>query len=261
MIFNCHTHIGDAFIKLLPRKYSVEELVAPPHGYKHVMLKKASREEIVEGMRKAIDVMEECGTDVFVDFREGGRGGVEILREAMEGRKIKAVILSRPSGLRYDEDEIDDLLDISHGIGLSSVSDWDFEEVKAIAEHVESRKKIFAIHASENKREDIEKIIELHPLFVVHLCRATEEDIKEVIKKGIGVVICPRANAFFGLAPPVNILLEHGAKIMLGTDNAMIVKPDIMEEKKYLMQKFGVDEEEADKMVTSTPAKLFGKFI
>lgn len=261
MIFNCHTHIGDAFIKLPHKKYSVEELVAPPHGYKHVMLKKAGREEIINGMKKAMEVMERCGTHVFIDFREGGKEGVEILKEAMRGRRIKAIILSRPASMEYNEKEIDTLLDISHGIGLSSISDWDYEEAKAIAEHVASRKKIFAIHASEDKREDIGKILDLFPMFLIHLCKANEDDIKEVVRKGIGVVVCPRANAFFGLVPPVNILLEYKADIMLGTDNAMIVKPDIMEEKKYVMRKFGVSEEKANEMISATPEKLFGKFI
>jgi len=261
MIFNCHTHIGDAFIKLPQKKFNVEELVAPPYGYKHLMLKKASEEEIIKGMEKAIEKMEACNTNVFIDFREGGKKGVEILNKALKGKKIKAIILSRPEKMEYDENEMERLLDISHGIGVSSISDWKYEELQAIANHVKERKKIFAIHASEDKREDIQKILDLSPYFLVHLCNATEEDIEEVSKKKIGVVICPRSNKFFGLKPPLQLLMEKGIDIMLGTDNAMIVEPNIIEEMNFLVKEYKIERGEAMKMITETPFKLFRKFI
>ena len=261
MIFNCHTHIGDAFIKLPQKKFNVEELVAPPYGYKHLMLKKASEEEIIDGMEKAIRRMEACNIDVFIDFREGGIKGIEILNRALKGKKIRAIILSRPAKMEYNEKEIEMLLDISQGIGISSVSDWKYEELQAIANHVKERKKIFAIHASEDRREDIQKILDLSPYFLVHLCRATEEDIEEVAKRKIGVVVCPRANAFFDLKPPVQLLMEKGVDIMLGTDNAMIVEPNIIEELNFLVKEYKVEKEKAMKMITETPLKLFRKFI
>ena len=261
ILVNSHTHIGDAFIDIGDKNWKLDELVAPPHGFKHEMMRKASEGEIIEGMKKAISVMERCGTTHFIDFREGGVEGIKILKKAMGGSRLNAIILGRPLELRYDSEEVNGILRISEGIGVSSISDWDYEEAKAIAEHVASRKKILALHASEDKREDIGKILDLSPMFLIHLCKANEEDIKEVVRKGIGVVVCPRANAFFGLVPPVNILLEYKADIMLGTDNAMIVKPDIMEEKKYVMRKFGVSEEKANEMISATPEKLFGKFI
>jgi len=33
---NAHTHLGDAFIKRVPRG-SVEDIVAPPDGFKHII--------------------------------------------------------------------------------------------------------------------------------------------------------------------------------------------------------------------------------
>jgi len=261
MIFNSHTHIGDAFIRNIPADISLEELVAPPHGYKHRMLSSASPEDVIEGMKGAIDIMEKCGTDVFIDFREGGKRGIEMLMEAMEGRRIKAMVMGRPASMEYNEREVEEILSVAHGIGLSSIYDWEYEEVKAISNHVKEAGKMFALHVSEARREDMGMIMDLEPDFVVHLCHATEEDIEEIVSKGIGVVICPRANAFFGLSPPVDILMEKGAKLMLGTDNAMIVKPDIMEEMKYLMRKFDVREEEAIKMISKTPSYFFGEIL
>ncbi len=261
MIFNCHTHVGDAFIKLPSKKFTLEEMVAPPHGYKHRILSKADKREIMEGMKRALRIMEKCHTDVFVDFREGGTEGVELLKKSIGGRKIKAIILSRPSEMKYNEEEMEKLLSISDGIGISAISDWDYEILEAISNHVRERKKIFAMHASEGKREDINAILNLRPHFVVHMCKATEEDIEEVAFKNIGVVICPRANAFFDLTPPLKILMEKGVRTMLGTDNAMIVEPDIMKEMEYVIKKFDVKREEALKMISSTPSKFFGEIL
>lgn len=261
MIFNCHTHIGDAFIKLPDRKFSVEELVAPPYGYKHVLMRKANNSEIMQGMEKAVDVMEKCGTDVFVDFREGGIKGVKVLKEVLKSKRLRAIILGRPYEMKYNEKEVDELLDISDGIGLSSISDWKFEEILAISNHVKESGKIFALHASESRREDIGKIMDLKPDFLVHLCRAYEEDIKEVAQKKIGVVVCPRANEFFGLSPPLNLMREKGIEIMLGTDNAMIVEPDIFQEMNFLVKKFDFEMKEAIKMVSKTPSKFFGEIL
>ncbi|HEC88180.1 MAG TPA: hypothetical protein ENI52_02570 [Thermoplasmata archaeon] len=261
MIFNCHTHIGDAFIKLPDRKFSLEELVAPPHGYKHVLMRKADNSKIMEGMEKAIEIMENCKTNVFIDFREGGIEGVNLLLEILKNKNLDAIILSRPYGMEYNEKEIDKLLDISDGIGLSSIFDWEFEEIMAISNHVEERGKIFALHASESRREDINKILDLKPYFLVHLCNANEEDINEVAKKKIGVVICPRANEFFGLSPPLNLMIEKRIDVMLGTDNAMIVKPDIIEEMNFMMKKFDIEKKEAVKMISKTPSKFFGEIL
>ena len=54
---NFHTHIADAFIRYekidLPK--NVNDLVAPPNGLKHQLLKKASEEKKINGIIKAID--------------------------------------------------------------------------------------------------------------------------------------------------------------------------------------------------------------
>lgn len=260
-IFNCHTHIGDAFLSLPKKKMSVEELFAPPYGYKHVMLEKASREEIIHGMEKAIEIMEKCNTNYFIDFREGGIEGVMMLKEALRGKKINAIILGRPKKMVYNENEIEELLHVCHGIGISSISDWNYEELLSIANHTHEKKKIFSIHASEVKREDIKKILDLKPKFLIHLCKASEDDLNEIASKRIGVVICPRANSFFGLKPPVKTLLEKNIVTMLGTDNAMIVKPNIIEEMKFLVEKYGIKQEEAFKMISSIPKKFFGEIL
>ena len=144
MIINCHTHIGDAFVKLPKVKLSVKEMVAPPHGYKHRMMQMANPKEILSGMETSIKIIKMSNTDVFVDFREGGLKGLYLLKKALNTWETNAIILSRPETMTYNEKEIEELLDYSHGIGISSISDWNYEELSLISSHVNERKKIFA---------------------------------------------------------------------------------------------------------------------
>ncbi len=255
-IFNCHTHIGDAFIHIdKGKKWSVEELVAPPHGLKHVLLQKAKEEDILKGMKEAIETMKSCGTTHFCDFREGGLEGVKLIKKALDG--INAIILGRPLHHAYDKKEMDEILEASDGIGVSSISDWDFWELKKVAEHTNKKKKIFALHASEAVREDINAILDLKPTFLIHMCKANDSDLEIIANEGIPVVVCPRSNAFFGIKTKVEEMKEKGIKLMLGTDNAMINPPNIIEEMAYLAKNFDIGLEEAWNMITKIPEETF----
>ena len=176
---NAHTHVGDSFIRRknikLPR--NVEELVAPPNGLKHKLLRNASKEEIIEGMKTSIDEMMQAATSHFCDFREGGIRGVYLLQNALKNKRINSLVLSRPWQMSYDKKEMDLLLKNSDGIGLSSISDWDFPEIEKISKHTKQEKKIFALHASEAIRENIDIILDLNPDFLIHMVSATESDL------------------------------------------------------------------------------------
>jgi len=197
-LINAHTHIGDSFIKKRKMKLpkDVVELVKPPDGLKHRLLKEATEEEIVEGIKDSIDVMVRSGVTKFCDFREGGLEGVFKLKKAMKNKKISAIVLSRPLELKYEQYEIELLLNNSDGIGLSSISDWGFSELKKIHNHVKKRKKLFAIHASELFRENIDDILDLKPDFLVHMVNATESDLIRIKESDIPIVLCLRSNAF-----------------------------------------------------------------
>ena len=47
-------------------------------------------------------------------------------------------------------------------------------------------------------------------------------------------MICPRSNFFYGLKPNFRILKKTGVKVLLGTDNAMLNSPIILDEINYL---------------------------
>ncbi|MEE9116593.1 MAG: nucleoside deaminase, partial [Thermoplasmata archaeon] len=70
LFVNPHTHIGDSFIRE-DLEGTIEDIVAPPNGLKHVRLEQASDEEVLEGMMQSLDRMNTAGISHFVDFREG----------------------------------------------------------------------------------------------------------------------------------------------------------------------------------------------
>ncbi len=253
---NCHTHLGDAFISLPRGDWTVEQLVAPPDGYKHRRLRDASRDEVIEGMQRALRVMRDGGATHFVDFREGGLEGIRLLDEAVrQVDDMTAIIMARPREQCYDKKEMDMLLERADGIGVSSAADWPSDELRQVAAHVHRCDGLFALHASEGVREKIHAVLGLQPSFLVHLCRATDDDLRAVADEGVPVVVCPRANAFFGLRPPIERMLELDVPVMLGTDNAMLVSPDIREETACLRQHFAVSREDVAAMTAARPRK------
>lgn len=228
---NAHTHVGDAAAYPAPRG-SVEELVAPPEGYKHRFLRSKSDDEKLDGMRRAILEMAQTGTALFGDFREEGLRGVELLRRALNESELKAIVLGRPAGASVADEEVDALVSACDGIGMSSIADWPYELAEMMSEKARRAGKMFALHASEARREDIARILDLRPTFLVHMCKASDDDVRAAVDEGVPIVVCPRSNMFFGLDPGIPRLLKAGATVAVGTDNCMISKPDMIEELK-----------------------------
>ena len=152
------------------------------------------------------------------------------------------------------------LLKNSDGIGISSISDWEYPELEKIAQEANRKNKLFAIHGSEAVREDIDSILDLHPDLLVHMIKATKEDLIRVQENDIPVVLCPRSNAFFGLKIDYHLMNQCGLTLLLGTDNAMLQSPDILEELCYLKSKtteFSLLE--LLHMITYTPRKVLNE--
>ena len=254
---NAHTHIGDSFIRFkhLKLPFNVKELVAPPSGLKHRLLKEASEQEILEGIRMSLREMTASGTSCFCDFRESGLIGIYQLKKAMKNSHIDSVVLSRPSQMSYEKEELDELLRNSDGIGLSSISDWEPSEIEKIAKHVRKKKKLFALHASEVVCENIDRILDLHPNLLVHMIAATKSDLDRVNDANIPIVVCPRSYMFFRLKNNLKLMKKTGVSILLGTDNAMINTPDVFQEVQLLLKTGLFALEELLTNVTYTPRK------
>jgi cytosine/adenosine deaminase-related metal-dependent hydrolase len=233
LFVNPHTHIGDSFIKD-DLNGTIEEIVAPPDGLKHRRLEEASSEDVIEGMRGTLERMRDSGISHFVDFREGGIKGASLLLNASLDSPLNPIIYGRPERLAYDKGEVESLLKVVDGIGISSVGDWEISILEDIRRDVKKSGKGFATHASESVREDIDTILDLNPDFLIHMTEADESDLERCADAGVPVVICPRSNAHFRKAPPLGKMLSKGVELMLGTDNAMLNSPSLFDEMRFL---------------------------
>ncbi len=257
---NAHTHIGDAVIRE-EVKGGIEELVAPPDGLKHRVLRDTPRETMIGTMKLVADRMLRSGIGHFCDFREGGLQGVELLKDALHGSPLRPMLFGRPEGMKYDPEEMEQLLTDIDGIGLSSISDWEGDEIKKVSEHAKRGRKRFALHASERVREDIEAILDLKPDFLIHMNEASDDDLDICADNDVPIVVCPRSEVFFGNVPNIPRMLEKGLKLTLGTDNAMLNAPhSILRELEFAYKisrlKGDVDAKDILDMVLRNPRKV-----
>ncbi|MGI0150155.1 MAG: amidohydrolase family protein [Thermoplasmata archaeon] len=231
-LWNAHTHLGDAVVTQELRG-TIEELVAPPHGLKHRVLAKARDAAVIAAMRRAMATMLRTGTTGFSDFREGGLKGLKLLYAAVAALPLQGIALGRPTGLEYDPREVGAILRACDGIAVSAYVDWPEDAIKSLAAHVRREKKLFAIHCSERIREDIDKVLDLNPAFLVHMVQATDADLVRCADAGVPIVVCPRSNAFFGMTADIPRMLRAGVELRLGTDNAMISVPSMLREMEF----------------------------
>ena len=233
-LVDAHTHCADSGVKPGPGM-TLEELVAPPNGLKHVYLRNASRDTLVSDMRSFGIQARNNGIGTFIDFREGGAEGCRMAREACPD----AVILGRPISAEFDANEIDDILSVADGIALSSLMDIDHIYAEKVADRVHRAGRAFALHVSERVREDIGTVLSLEPTFVVHMAEATDPDLKKCADYDIPIAVCPRSNRYFGKAPPLGRMMELGNTVAMGTDNAMLCTPDLRPEALLFSQILG----------------------
>lgn len=248
---NAHTHIGDSCFIERCYNLNLEECVGPK-GIKHKLFEKKSREDLIQGIKNSLDIMLSCGTLAFCDFREGGKNGMVLLKEALKYYPLNGIILGRPNG-DYDTIEYAD------GWGISSIRDYDREELEKMS--IKRGNKLLGIHACELFSNELMECMKYQPDFLVHLTKASEYEVDYVLKKDVPVVICPRSNLYFRLGfPPVDLL--NAKYLCLGTDNAMTNTPDILEEMRFsfrfysYISKRTIDPKPFLKAITINPSRV-----
>ncbi len=243
---NAHTHVGDSIAKEAGGGLTLEELVAPPDGLKHRLLRAASREELVDAMRRTFSFMETAGTGAFVEFREGGLEGVRAIEEALSGSDLETVVLGR---------ETVDAMAASDGFGASGANDAEFErERTATAE----AGKLFGIHAGEVDASDIDPALDLDPDFLVHMVHAGERHLDRVADEEVPVVVCPRSNVVTDVGfPPIAELVDR-TTVALGTDNVMTNSPSMFREMEFAAKLADVSAADVLRMATVNGAEVAG---
>ncbi|WP_144903720.1 amidohydrolase family protein [Halobellus captivus] len=243
---NAHTHLGDSIAKEAGAGLSLDELVAPPDGLKHRLLREASREETVEAMRRSLRLMADTGTAACLEFREGDVEGVEYIREAAAGLPIEPVVLGRESEAAMRE---------SDGFGASGARDGDFDRLRNATR---AAGKLFGIHAGERDPHDINPALDLAPDFVVHMVHPESLHYERLADNDVPVVVCPRSNLVTGVGvPPIRELVAR-TTVALGTDNVMLNSPSMFREMEFAAKLADVPATEVLKMATVNGAEIAG---
>jgi cytosine/adenosine deaminase-related metal-dependent hydrolase len=225
-LYNAHTHLGDMIAMDCATTGDLEALVTPPDGLKHRLLRAASRQDLVAGMRAGMEGMIATGTAGCADFREGGVEGILALREAAEGLPFRPFIFGREGGET-----------VAGGLGISSVRDVPDTE-KQVKEARSAGKKI-AFHAGERDAADIDAALLYEPDLIIHMTHATRKQLRQCAENEIPIAVCPRSNWTLGVTssarhPPLALMEELGCRICIGTDNAMFVPPDLFSEMSFI---------------------------
>jgi cytosine/adenosine deaminase-related metal-dependent hydrolase len=273
---NAHTHIGDSIIKDEGYGLSLSEMVRPPNGVKHRALANAGDEELVSAMKSTMWEMVEGGITHFIDYREGGIRGVELLRQASSDIPIKPIILGRDDSFYGDDPDLKKvkiacrkLLKAADGIAPSGFGEITDEVAEIIVRQCDKAGKISSIHVAESEsnqtesldrfnRTEIARGVESKFNQLVHLTNPKRDDLDAVSKSDSNVVVCPRANATLNVGvTPLNRMLDLGIKPMLGTDNVMLNSPDMFRELEFTLKVMSVchksylDPKELLKMATT----------
>jgi len=230
---NSHVHLGDSVSTHEPPSGPVAGIVASPMGYKFRLLREASDPRKRAAMRSALRRMEREGVRSVIDFREEGRPGVELLRSASEGLGVRVIALGRPLQRPVDPRELASILEVADGIGLSSARDETTTTLATVSRACRATGKRFALHASEATREPPDAYLSARPDLLVHLAKASPDDLAAVRDAGVPVAVCPRSNALFGRQPDLRAMERLGISVLLGTDNVMFQAPSIWRELEF----------------------------
>ena len=230
---NGHTHLGDAASVREPPSGPVEDLVAPPRSYKFQLLAGTPRMAKLRAIHGALRRMAREGVAALVDFREEGAPGVELLRAALRGTPIRGFVLGRPVRRPIEPEELAEVLRVADGIGLSSARDEDEASRRTVARACRLGGQRYGLHASEAVREPPERYLDPTPDLLVHLTRATHDDLAAVREEDVAVALCPRSNALFGRQADLRAMERLGLRVLLGTDNAMFHPPSIWSELQF----------------------------
>lgn len=255
---NAHTHMGDACLVDGTTGLTLEEGFFRPNGFKYRELARTPYDAHLPHVVAHLKFMVATGTVRHIDFREQGVYGSELLREAAEVVGLDSVVLGQFTGCPFDESallankdsfgvndaaELEAILAAANGFSESTMNDLTSPAWIWIRQRCEELGKLRAIHCLENAgyrdgslaiegRGDLERAIDLlEPHLIVHMTVADAEEQARLVDSGITAVLNPRANANLGLPlPPVAELLDAGANLLLGTDNAMLNSPNMLAE-------------------------------
>jgi len=285
---NSHTHIADSIGKDISLNGTVNQKIHPMFGIKSKILKNTSNENLSTFMKNTCHSMIRKGITTFVDFREGGLDGANLLKKVSSDTPIRSIILGRldfhQNSLEIKKNsplptekirELPSLVKACDGIGISGAN----EHSTSVLTSYSKTEKIRAIHSSETQesvrkskritgKSETLRALSVKPDFLIHMTHASKSDLQAVSKKTSGIVICPRANSSLAEGiPDIQKMENAGCLLALGTDNVMINSPDMFREMDFLwkvtmgIKKKRIDPKNILKMATVNGGKILKKDI
>ncbi|MGI0047710.1 MAG: amidohydrolase family protein [Nitrosotalea sp.] len=285
---NSHTHIGDSIGKDVGINSDVESKIHPVSGFKQRILNNSEISHLTNFIRNSCISMIQKGITTFIDFREGGLEGINILKNASSGIPIRPVILGR---INYYQDsklirqnvslpdskkaDLANLLKNCNGLGISGPNEFS----NSVLKHFSKQKTMRAIHSAETdesnkiskritQKTETQRALLAKPDLLIHMTYASKSDLLFVAKNKAGIVVCPRANGALAEGiPNVNLMMKAGCNVTIGTDNVMVNSPDMFKEMDYLwkvsmgMNKIRISPKSILKMATVNAANAFDNKI
>lgn len=273
---NGHIHTGDSIIKDEGYGLSLDEMVKPPNGVKHVALSKASDKEVIEAMKDSMWEMVKTGTTHFIDYREGGLKGVKLLKKASKDIPIKPIILARDDSFYGDNPDLDEvkkaisrLLKVADGIAPSGFGEIKTEVANLITSECRKQNKIASIHVAESEaaqinslndynKTEVKRAIDCNFNQIVHGTNLKSGDLASIKESNVNLCLCPRANATLGVGVPlINKIINEDIKPILGSDNVMLNSPNMFRELEFTIkliavsQNYNINPQELVKMATT----------
>ncbi|MGI0086779.1 MAG: amidohydrolase family protein [Nitrosotalea sp.] len=280
---NSHTHIGDSIGKDVGINSDVESKIHPISGFKQRILKNSEISHLTNFIRNSCISMIRKGITTFIDFREGGLEGVNILKNASSGIPIRPIVLGR---INYYQDsklikknfflpeskktDLKNLIKSCDGLGISGPNEFS----DSVLKYFSKQKTIRAIHSAETEesnsiskrttqKTETQRAMLTKPNLLIHMTHASKSDLLLAARK-VGIVVCPRANGALAEGiPDVSLMMKVGCNLTIGTDNVMINSLDMFREMDYLwkvsmgMNKTRIPPKSILKMATVNAANIF----
>ncbi len=251
---NSHVHLGDSVAMDIGDGKPIDKIVKPPFGIKHQILADTPTDLLLDSMKKSMWEMLSTGTTTFVDFREGGVEGINLLNEASEDIPIRKIVLGRhDSFLQIPinpiiEVIIEELLESCNGIAPSGLGEMGDSVASVIVETCKKMGKLSSIHVAEHEQaqkdsmkftgmSEVQRALNAGFDILVHLTAPIKNDLKLVADSGASVVCCPRSNGALAVGiPPVKEMFDLNVNLLLGTDNVMFNSPNLLREMEFTLK-------------------------
>ncbi len=226
-LVNFHAHAGDYMIMEGGWSLNIREAVGDPHSYKYQAFN--SGYDVMASIKSFLRESLRFGVKTVVDFREQGIQGSR-LASSLKGdpdlREVNYFIMGRLDD-QVTVDALRELLRYADGYGLPSPSVK--YDVTVIRDSVPLRASHFAETLSQWLRDDLEEFIrDFSPSFLVHGTWLSEDEMRLLSEHHIPLAVCPRSNAWFSVGlPKVDLAIDMGVDLFLGTDNGAWVNPNL----------------------------------